>query len=375
MHYITKILFAYLLMFIFSSGVSHCQWEVIVPNGIDSNYILSKFITKGDTIISAHFSIFLSFDKGRNWIKKPLPFDSIKNEVTSIAIIGDTLFAGIYNKGIFLSTDFGTTWIERNNGIILDQGGTQSIFYLFLFEDLFFVSTQKHFYISKDRGENWILRDSSLGDDFLKYLNYFRDIAKKGNEIWLMSLSMLFHSTDGGQNWASKGRNWALIQYTKILPRDDGVLVGTKEYGVLHYNDEEEFTPRNKWLPYKSFEVISFVTYENYIFAGLTSYGSFQRNYTATLFMSTDDGRSWNRVIFDSTNRSLILLDVFLIGDTIMVPVFLQSDRIVIIYQAPIKEVIAKILQNIQNGNEMDKTEAIFDRKKGYIKNQQRGRR
>ncbi len=358
---IIKALSICLVILILSFGTLRSQWEVVYANGVDSNDVGTVFFHRGDTLATGWKNLYYSFDGGKNWVKKNLPISSGET-VTSVVIVGDSIYVGVRNYGIFLSTDLGESWIERNNGLIMDdQGELNWRFYrIDYFDDVMFTSTLRHCYSSTDRGENWVVLDTLLNGGPTPAIITL-GVLKMGNEIWVNGYTRLYHSIDNGKSWAKKGENYGGIRYSSLLLRDEGLLIGTSEYGILYYRNEEEgYKIRNKWLPYKTITINSFATYEEYIFAA--SSGGLGPSY-AGLFLSTDGGWSWNRVIFDSTNVVKQALDVFIIRDTIMIPDI--SNRILKFHRAPIKEVISKVKQSVGIGNEEGELqeEIFFDKK------------
>lgn len=55
----------------------------------------------------------ISTDNGDRWEKTK--FTNAK--ITSLAVIENNIFAGTYGKGIYLSTDNGKNWIQKNTGL------------------------------------------------------------------------------------------------------------------------------------------------------------------------------------------------------------------------------------------------------------------
>ena len=107
--------FQFAIIVFFLSSTAYAQWvriEAIPPNtNVPSIYI------EGNTIYAGADSvIYISSDGGTNW-RKSNSINSAVDFVSSVVKIGNRIFVGTYNYGVYESTDFGLTWIERNEGL------------------------------------------------------------------------------------------------------------------------------------------------------------------------------------------------------------------------------------------------------------------
>ena len=107
--------FQFAIIVLFLSGIANAQWvriEAIPPNtNVPSIYI------EGNTIYAGADSvIYISSDGGTSW-RKSNSINSAVDFVSSVVKIGNRIFVGTYNYGVYESTDFGLTWIERNEGL------------------------------------------------------------------------------------------------------------------------------------------------------------------------------------------------------------------------------------------------------------------
>jgi hypothetical protein len=77
-----------------------------------------------------------------------------------LAKSGNNIYAGTFGGGVFLSTNFGDSWIEKNNGII-----SKSINSLLIHGNNIFAGTFGYgVLLSTDLGENWTHINSGLTD-------------------------------------------------------------------------------------------------------------------------------------------------------------------------------------------------------------------
>jgi photosystem II stability/assembly factor-like uncharacterized protein len=105
--------------------------------------------------------ICVSTDGGRTWMPMAKGMDG--NAAATCIVMGHrTLYATVYNKGVFRSVDDGKTWVLKNNGL----GGNTCAFRIALAGngDLYLVTSPGAVYKSTDAGENWV--KLKLGDAF-----------------------------------------------------------------------------------------------------------------------------------------------------------------------------------------------------------------
>ncbi len=79
-----------------------------VNNSIYSVAVLGNDIYAGSAVLTG---VFRSTDNGTSWVQTSLN----NQQVGTLLVDGDNIFAGTYN-GVYLTTDFGTTWYNKNQG-------------------------------------------------------------------------------------------------------------------------------------------------------------------------------------------------------------------------------------------------------------------
>ena len=101
--------------------------------------------------------------------------------VSSLAVSGNTLFAGVSNAGggVFYSTDNGTSWNTDNAGIVDDVWSLAASG-----SDIFFGTCRDRIYRSTDSGKNWTSAGSTLPTELVWAL------AFKDNHIFAYSSSL-----------------------------------------------------------------------------------------------------------------------------------------------------------------------------------------
>jgi hypothetical protein len=99
---------------VYISTNSGTNWT---QTSLNNQYIISLAIS-GNNIFAGRsgvgvLSIYLSTDNGATWT----PTSLNSNSVWSLAISGNNIFAGTYGTGFYVSTDFGGSWMLRNEGL------------------------------------------------------------------------------------------------------------------------------------------------------------------------------------------------------------------------------------------------------------------
>jgi photosystem II stability/assembly factor-like uncharacterized protein len=131
-----------------------------------------------------------------------------------------TLYAGVFDKGVFKSTDDGKTWIAKNEG--LGHPANMRVCHVILHNDgtLFSLITAKRageflaegvgLYRSKDGGESWTCLTRDLG---LLWPKDFEVHPENSNIIFLGAADArarqqggLYRTTDGGTSWKRVAR-------------------------------------------------------------------------------------------------------------------------------------------------------------------------
>ena len=89
------------------------------------------------------------------------------------AIRGNNIFSGSYGHGIYLSTNDGYSWTQKNNG--LDDTCVLS---LAVNNELTCAGTTRGLYISSDNGNRWIKRNNGLPDKDIYCIDLDKDVPK-----------------------------------------------------------------------------------------------------------------------------------------------------------------------------------------------------
>lgn len=246
----TKGIFSQYISYTYANG------SMIFGTATTNSYITGLFLStdNGDSwakisrdltsdIIVADGKIFTIFygyllrssDNGITWdtILDDLPNDRI----TSIAKIGSSIITG--SRGIYKSTDYGTSWIEKSTGFPKEKYITSMItsgttVYAVISD------TTLSIYQSTDIGESW----SKLTD--IPRNKYIRSVSVCNSIIFIETEAGLFCSRNDGTTWDSLT---IPTEYSfSIVSVGSSLFAGT-DYGVYRSTDDGyTWTPINDGL-------------------------------------------------------------------------------------------------------------------------------
>lgn len=200
-------------MFIFVSS-AFSQW--LQTSGPGSQ--VRKFLSSDSNIYAGTSSgIFLSINEGDYWTPTGLNTERI----SSLIQAGTGLFAGTYDNGIFYSSDNGTSWEQRNNGL------TNSVRCLCSNSSGIFAGTfGGGIFCTTNNGVSWNNYGVNLS------LLFVSDIVSNGSHLYAATIFGLFKSSDNGITWNNIGLTdpifKLLIHGTDIfVPVGNGMLNNT----------------------------------------------------------------------------------------------------------------------------------------------------
>ena len=182
--------------------------------------------------------VYVSKDDGESWTKKVLSMPWLLSDV---AVYGDTIFLGTYDKGLHVLKLDGSTVAFPTP---VEQFGNMMITHIAFEKSLVVVSTRENgFYISKDRGATW----QHYTDLVNQYVN---DILIKNNRIFISyDFSGLFVSGDQGTNWVPKNGGLARTHIMDIYVEGDMLYLVTDGSNFLYQSLADEITD---WTPISS---------------------------------------------------------------------------------------------------------------------------
>jgi hypothetical protein len=231
----------------------------------------------------SQFKLYRSRDSGISWTVSStdgLPESLFGGpSVDSVVSDGNALYLGVFNVGVYKSTDGGATWFPSGQG--LPVAGT---FYTLLARrDLVLVAIGDQVFRSVDSGMTW------SGSTGLSSNDYVTNMVFSGNAVYAGTTSRLVKSLDGGATWQPAGLS---VFIRLVAASSEAVFAVTTGSGVLKTtNGGSSWTPtglaRN--------DIYSFVESGGWLFASNLGYAD-GANQPSHVFVSGDDGASWNTV-------------------------------------------------------------------------------
>jgi len=153
----------------------------------------------GGTIFVGTFydGVYRSTDNGQSWtgVHNGLPH---RSWVTSLAVKGDRVFAGDYFSGVSMSTNNGDSWTRLNSGLSNDQVRSLAV----VGDDLF-AGTANGIFVLHENSDVWTALGTGLPPNA-----FISAIAQSGEYLLAgESYGKIYRSADGGVSWqeASNG--------------------------------------------------------------------------------------------------------------------------------------------------------------------------
>jgi photosystem II stability/assembly factor-like uncharacterized protein len=267
---------------------SGAYWQCILDNptaNIDWNEcsftMKENFLFAGTTAgvyRTANFSGYYPF----SWSRMGLS-DKV---IYALATIGSAIFAGT-NKGLYTSTDNGTTWNVVNLGI-----PDSCVLSLAESENNIFAGTKSGIFLSTNGGANWTEINTGL------LHNSINSIVANGKTIFAGSRAGLFSLTNNGtSNWDHSGLNDRFV--SSIVKRNGAFFAATDSGVFLSINNGSSWNAVDSGLPkvYNKY-FISLAVNDSFVFYG-TAYSA--------IFRSANNGASWTPFLFSQTHFLYVL--------------------------------------------------------------------
>ncbi|MGE5456846.1 MAG: T9SS type A sorting domain-containing protein [Methanococcaceae archaeon] len=278
------------ITFLFSSNTSNAQWQK--TNGIYGGDVRS-FGSVGQYIFAGTLDggIYRSSDKGDSWMKVS------NGSADDFVVIDSVVYAGT-GMGIFRSSDYGNTWSDLNTRFY-------TIWDLAVKDTCFYASTwgmegdtsRGGCYLSTDKGISWKKINNGLTNLDV------RSMAFVGDDVFAGTMGGgVFVSTDQGSNWSAVNNGLTNNLIYTLAAADSDLFAGTYGGGVFRSTDEGKnwFSVTKAPLPpyiHKLFITRDSLDVINLYAGCLRGYG---------VFLSTDKGNTWTSVNTDLTNGDIM---------------------------------------------------------------------
>ena len=214
--------------------------------------------------------LFLCGQSYAQWERTNFP-DTVK--INSLVIIGSNIFAGTNGAGIFVSTDNGDTWNEKNEGL-----QSKIIHTIFINGTTIFAGTETGASVSINNGLSWNTINSGLPG--LGVWSFAVSSNASGDTILFAGVwNGIYTSTDNGINWEATGLSNTTMPVNSIVT-DKDLVIATSSFGGLFQSQDYGLTWKdisiidNTTYIDKIIPVISLIKFSDQIIAG-TIYGYF----------------------------------------------------------------------------------------------------
>jgi photosystem II stability/assembly factor-like uncharacterized protein len=144
-------------------------------------------------VVTSGYGIYVSSNSGNTWTSANYPLPN--SAITTFHIVGSTYLVGTTNAGIYRSTDNGSTW---NTVVYGYTTGSINKFTNVLGN--IYCATQNGVLLSTNNGATWNYKNTGLN-----YLDMATISSINGYLYAGSNGGGVFLSTDGGNNWISKG--------------------------------------------------------------------------------------------------------------------------------------------------------------------------
>ncbi len=220
---------------------------------------MSSLVISGSNVFAGIYNngLFLSTNNGSNW-NAAVDSGLTDLRITSLAV-GDTgLFAAPYNAGVFLSTNNGKSWSQvlSNRYVYALAASGRNVF----------ASEYQGVSVSNDNGANWTFVTIDLPPNVIIY-----SYALSDSIVFAGSYDGVFRSTDNVLSWTGVNNSLTDLNVKSLAISDTNLFAGTINAGVfLSTNIGASWTEINTGLAIT--DVPSLAVIAANIFAG--SYGS-----------------------------------------------------------------------------------------------------
>ncbi|MBI5403003.1 MAG: T9SS type A sorting domain-containing protein [Ignavibacteriae bacterium] len=249
-------------------GNAYSQWTP--SNGLTNNNVTS-FSYVEPTIFATLYEggIFKSTDNGANW-----NYSGLDNRILNSSLCyNNKIYAGA-STGIFYSANNGLNWSPLSGGLPIVSIKTFSVSNSFIFAGGFNLLGDFCLFKSSNNGVNW--STTNLINQTINALTAFNNLIFAG------TYNGIYISSNQGSNWILSNNGLTNHTIWSITRSDNNIYTGTNNGIYLTSNQGQSWV--NISNSSTSQAILSVVVHESKIIVGTYSNG---------IYLSTDQGTTW----------------------------------------------------------------------------------
>jgi photosystem II stability/assembly factor-like uncharacterized protein len=173
-------------------SLSYSQW--IKSSGPNTQYIYSLIASDSYVMAGTTDGIYYTSNNGSTWLLKNNGLTPEHKKTNCLFVYGNKIFAGT-DSGIYVSSNLGDSWSLKING--LPVGTSRTVHAFTVYNSILFAGTDSGVYVSSNSGESWLLQNSGL------LTIHIYSFTIKGNKIFAGSDRNIYVSTNGGALWTA----------------------------------------------------------------------------------------------------------------------------------------------------------------------------
>lgn len=290
---------------VWKSSDGGMNWSA-AGTGIPSNAGISDILVDGSNVFAAGKFLYRSTNNGINW--SIADSVTIRNTTLRLLKLGTNLYLGTAGRGVYSSSDNGSSWISKNVGLRAKRNSH------LLYSGVNIFAVGSGLFKTSDAGVMWTNSDQGL-----EKMTGDASIFQKVNNILFLGADKIYRSTDNGLSWSppvsgnpafgvtsiagtsnvlfaaanslhkstDQGLNWnqvTTVWFPYCLVNTGGAILAGTNNGIFRSTNEGTSWNAATGLP-------SFTGIRLFAVVGTTIFAA--KDLSAGIYKSTDDGASW----------------------------------------------------------------------------------
>ncbi len=179
---------------------------------LESKKILSEVKMNKLLLIIAIFASAFQFASAQ-WEPCNAGISEFNNQ--AVLVSGNDIYIG-GTGGIYLSTDFGESWIDLNLNL-----SRPTVLSIFIKDSILFIGTVEGVYLYNEQQNQWVQKINGMTK--LPVMA----IDKIGNDLIAGTTKGVFISSDNGDNWEARNKGIDIVFIYKFFVQDDIIIAGS----------------------------------------------------------------------------------------------------------------------------------------------------